>query len=102
MKIKEVISHPVFFCIIGLIVCFTILSIMMKSCADNLKEGLSVYEKEKTEMKQCIGKKILLDKDTLTIINYRVLDAEFTLSNGAIISKDFAMKKIVNDSIELN
>ena len=102
MKIKRIVLHPVFFAVTGLIICFTGLLFMLKSCNDDVKEGLAIYEKERAEMKQCIGEKVIIDKDTFTITNYKVLDAEFTLNNGAVISKYFAMKRMLNDSIVLN
>jgi len=36
-----------------------------------------------------IGRKVVLNKDTLIIVDYSSLQSNFTLSNGAKVSKDY-------------
>ena len=41
------------------------------------------------EAKEKIGQQVILNKDTLIIINYSLWDDTYTLENGIIISKEF-------------
>lgn len=44
------------------------------------------------EYKSNIGKEIILEKDTLTIVDYSLWDETYTLSNGVKVSTDFIKK----------
>lgn len=44
------------------------------------------------EYKSNIGKEIILEKDTLTIVDYSLWDETYTLSNGVKVNTDFIKK----------
>lgn len=44
-------------------------------------------QKEKAEYEVNIGKRMILEKDTLTIIDFSTLDETYSLSNGIKVSK---------------
>jgi len=47
--------------------------------------------------KDKVGEKIVLNKDTLTIIDYSMLNSNFTLENGTEISKELVDKLLRGD-----
>lgn len=55
-------------------------------------------EKEKDSYERYIGKKMILDKDTLTIINYSIISETFTLSNGQKVTYKLVSKNtLINE-----
>jgi hypothetical protein len=54
-----------------------------------LASGMAYTEikKEKAEYEVNVGKRMILEKDTLTIIDFSTLDETYTLSNGIKVSK---------------
>ena len=44
------------------------------------------------EMSDNIGETIVMQTDTLTIVNYRLLLKQYTLSNGLIVDRDYVHK----------
>jgi hypothetical protein len=55
-------------------------------------------EKLKSKYKSEIGKKIVIDNDTVTIVNYSIITESFTLSNNKTIDCSFIIR---NDSLNL-
>lgn len=51
----------------------------------------SSIENESQQYKNKIGNKIILEKDTLTIIDYSLFNQTFTLSNGKTVNKSFIL-----------
>jgi hypothetical protein len=49
-------------------------------------------ENKEAKYKAKIGKKFILDKDTLTIIDYSFIMSNFTLSNGVKINSSIILK----------
>lgn len=47
------------------------------------------------EYKEYVGERIVLENDTLTIINYSIWRENVTLSNGTIVNIDFAKKNLI-------
>lgn len=43
-----------------------------------------------------VGRKLVLDKDTLTIIDYSLLETNYTLSNGKKVGFDYVENKLNN------
>jgi len=54
---------------------------------------ISEIEKDQNKYKAEIGKKLILEKDTLTIINYSSVLENFTLSNGTIVNASLVFSK---------
>lgn len=46
-------------------------------------------------MKELVGEKVLIENDTLTIIDYSLIKSNYTLNNENVISKEYAKKNIV-------
>lgn len=53
----------------------------------------SEIEKEKNKYKVKIGQKVILEKDTLTIIDYSSIMETFTLSNGKEVNASIVFNK---------
>lgn len=70
------------FLIIGIILILMIFNSVTKT-SDSLKKE---YEPE-------IGKQFILDKDTLTIVDYSTLEESFILSNGKKVNKSLILNK---------
>lgn len=51
--------------------------------------------KEEEKFKEMVGLRVVLDKDTLRIMDYSILKENFILNNGNTISYDFAKKLII-------
>ncbi len=52
----------------------------------------NVIFSEKSNLENNIGKKVIIDNDTLTIVNYSLIKGEYTLSNGTKIDKSYHKK----------
>lgn len=55
-------------------------------------------EKKQNKYKSEIGKKIVIENDTVTIVNYSIIMESFTLSNDQTVDCNFVFK---NDSLKL-
>jgi hypothetical protein len=64
--------------VMGLILFISL--IVLLNISLNSLEG--EYDKHKDQLKQNIGLKVLLNKDTLQIIDYSTIEGNYTLSNG--------------------
>lgn len=81
MTIKEAGIYTVI-CAAVVTTCFILAMI-------NIKNGI---KREEAEMKLNLGIKIVINKDTLVITDYSVLESNYTLSNGIKLSKDAVIK----------
>lgn len=54
--------------------------------------NLNIIKGKQDKMKERMGQKIILENDTLTIINYSLFEGDFTLSNGVKIDYNMAIK----------
>ena len=70
--------------IIGVVAFVSISFIIGITLADKVND--EIKELEET-YKVNLGKKILIDKDSLTIIDYSTFNESYTLSNGKSINK---------------
>lgn len=59
-------------------------------------------QKELDKPKQAVGMKVIFETDTLTIVDYSTLNSTFTLSNGKIISFEYANKNIIQNDTSKN
>lgn len=55
-------------------------------------------EKKQNKYKSEIGKKIVIENDTVTIVNYSIIMESFTLSNDQTVDCNFVFK---NDYLKL-
>lgn len=72
--------------IIGMVVCVIALTFLLNNLVSNVTS--EIY-KEKEKYEKYIGEKHIIDKDTLTITDYSILEETFTLSNGKKVSYKF-------------
>jgi len=56
------------------------------------KSVVNSYNSYEDSVKIMVGDKVLLEKDTLSIIDYSLVNKTYELSNGSNISFDFAKK----------
>lgn len=79
--------------IIGSAIVFIFLVVLSAylifSSVDEIK---SEYSKAENSIKKEVGKKVILEKDTLTIIDYSILNDTYTLSNGVKVSFELVEK----------
>jgi len=52
----------------------------------------AAYEADKQKMSIALGEQVILDGDTLSIVDYSVMDATYTLSNGKTIAYELGVK----------
>lgn len=76
--------------IIGAVVLFIALFFLLNSL---LQEINSAIEMEKEKYEKHVGEKHIIDKDTLTIIDYSTVRQTFTLSNGKEVSYKLISKE---------
>ena len=78
-----------------LILCGLIILSMISLYCSNY--GFNELNKSEDKMKANLGKKIILEKDTLSIVDYSMFNNNYTLSNGKTISshivENFKLKK---------
>lgn len=55
------------------------------------------YSGELETAKNLLGKKVSVESDTLTIVNYSMWHDDYTLSNGLTVAEDYVMKYIVEE-----
>lgn len=72
----------------GIIFCTTMAVQVLNTTAEKLDE-------ETTHIIHEVGKKVLIDKDTLIIMDYSILNQNYTLSNGVKISFEFEEKAVL-------
>ena len=78
---------------IRFIVAFVIFALICTFFIHILSSGFSEVvgdmDKRDKEMKSHVGKTFIIDKDTLTIIDYSFMDNNYTLGNGLKVSEAF-------------
>jgi hypothetical protein len=75
--------NTVYKIVIGIFVCVVALAFILNNLANNVTSEI-IKKKEKYE--RHVGEKHIIDKDTLTIIDYSIFEETFTLSNGQKVS----------------
>jgi len=53
----------------------------------------NILVKEENKYKEHMGDVFILEKDTLTVTDYSILEENFTLSNGKKVNKSLIIKK---------
>ena len=67
-------------------VFFVLLTIAVYSLNKSLKSAGNQLQQEKDAIESKLGKKIVMEKDTLQITDYSFIHQNYTLSNGKTIS----------------
>lgn len=83
--------------IIGIIGMIALVA-MSVFCVHLLTSSISQIDKEKNKYKVKVGQKFVLEKDTLTIVNYSYIMETFTLSNGKEVDASLVFNK---DSVSI-
>lgn len=55
------------------------------------------YSGQLETAKSLLGEKVIVESDTLTIVNYSMWHDDYTLSNGLTVAEDYVMKYIVEE-----
>lgn len=71
----------------ALVVCLLYL-LIVRQIGNSLKA-------EENKYKIQVGKKVIIGKDTLQILDYSIWQENFTLSNGSTVSYDFVEKQLL-------
>lgn len=74
----------------GLVLCVIAVVYLLNSAGNDIGKKIST---EEDKYKKHIGEKYIIDKDTLTIVDYSIFSENFTLSDGrkvnyVLIGKD--------------
>jgi len=59
-----------------------------------VKQLGNAIEEEQDKYKIHVGKKVIIEKDTLQILDYSTWQENFTLSNGTTVSYDFVERQL--------
>lgn len=78
------------------IAALIILLILISLSVWGLIYGINGIDKTSVEMKSHIGDKVLLNKDTLEVVDYSLLFENYILSNNTEISKEYFNKNRIN------
>jgi len=73
---------------LAFIIIVVLFTISLRRCTSIITEADEQY-------KEYVGEKIVLENDTLTIIDYSIWRENVTLSNGTTVNIDFAKKNLV-------
>ena len=68
---------------LGLILCVVALAYLLNSLTNDI---IGKVTQEENKYKAHIGEQYVIDKDTLTIVDYSIWEENFTLSNGRKVS----------------
>ena len=74
------------------IIAFAVLFLSVSAITFVLHDFKISMEKKELEIKKELGKKVLFEKDTVTVIDYNTLKETYTLSNGIEVSFDLVSK----------
>ena len=68
----------------------TILATVLMFMTSNSLEN--IYKREKSKIEANIGEKVVIEKDTLLILDYSFLESNYTLSDGRKVSFELIKK----------
>lgn len=74
------------------IIAFAILFLSVSAITFVFHDFKISMKKKELEIKKELGKKVLFEKDTVTVIDYNILQETYTLSNGIQVSFDLVSK----------
>jgi hypothetical protein len=85
--------------ILIIMICFAIINY-------GISEVMNTYDKGVKSFSMMIDKKVILEKDTLQVVDYSIWNGTYTLSNGKYVSKEYVKRHLVEikqpDSIKNN
>ena len=81
------------FTLIGLILFSVVLSCFVIILG--MSKTIDAFNETNNNMSVNIGNKVLLDNDTLTIIDYKVIGNTYTLSNGVKIDANLVKTNLI-------
>lgn len=81
---------------IGAIVSGSITIVLLIACGITIRHSAIKSKAEKDKCQAMVGKLILINKDTLSVIDYSTWDKTYTLSNGVKVDYKIAEKNLLN------
>lgn len=73
-----------------------LVGILFALCLYLLLKGVqSTYEKEKKGMDQYVGKKVVVDNDTLIIVDYSIWNEEYTTNTGLVLDEGYVERYVI-------
>lgn len=79
-----------------IVLLFIFVAFSLSFIISNISKKISyTIKKEVNSYKENIDKQIIINGDTLKIVDYKVLTNSYKLSNGLEVSKDFVNKQLV-------
>ena len=76
----------------GLLITIGILLLMLSAVLT-----MGDYSGQLETAKNLLGEKVIVESDTLTIVNYSMWHDDYTLSNGLTVAEDYVMQNIVEE-----
>jgi len=84
MKILFKENKSIIIAFLALIGCILLLQTMCNKAA---REGLNIIKEGVSKHEPYIGRSIVIDNDTLTIVDYNFSESNFTLSNNVKVNQ---------------
>jgi len=79
---------------IKMAVAFVVLLVLIVYIVGNIfSNGQEKLAQEKAKYVECLGDEYIIDKDTLTIVDYSMWTETFTLSNGKKVNQSLIIKE---------
>ncbi len=88
--------------IVAFVIFVLICTFFIHRLSSGLSEAVGAMDKRDKEMKSHVGETVIIDKDTLTIIDYSFTDNNYTLGNGLKVSEAFLQNQNKDESKEIN
>jgi len=77
----------------SLVILISVIIVLFRTCDGGLT-AISEYSKQQKEL---IGKKVIIEKDTLIIVDYDMLKSSYILNSGLTIDQDYTIKILIED-----
>lgn len=75
---------------ISVVVLFIIIIVVMVVIINRCSRDIgNIISKHDNEMKSHVGDTVIIQKDTLIIVNYSIWSEDYTLNNGVKIDKEY-------------
>ena len=87
-KIKFIVAFVIF-----VLIC----TFFIRLLGSGISKTVGIYDKRDKEMKSHVGENIIINNDTLTIIDYSFTDNNYTLGNGLKVSEAFLQNQNKNE-----
>ncbi len=88
--------------IVAFVIFVLICTFFIHRLGSGLSEAVGTMDKRDKEMKSHVGETVIIDKDTLTIVDYSFMDNNYTLGNGLKVSEAFLQNQNKDESKEIN